>query len=159
MKCYFLRHGLAGDAERWEGSDEDRPLTDEGKARMAREAATIAALDLDIDVIISSPLRRARQTAAIVAEALDVKVESDARLGIAFDANALHDILGERRDCEGLMLVGHEPGMSLTIGAVIGGGQVAMKKGGLACVALDAPGAFRGELLWLLPPKVLADRK
>jgi len=47
MKLYFLRHGIAVDREEWKGNDFDRPLTDEGRERMAREAKTIAKLDLN----------------------------------------------------------------------------------------------------------------
>ena len=156
MKCYFLRHGIAADAEHWEGRDDDRPLTREGKARMAREAKTIAALSPDLDAIVSSPLLRARQTAEIVAEALEMRVETDARLGIGFDLRALRAILGERREAAALLLVGHEPGMSLTIGAAIGGGRVDMKKGAFACVEFHDLANAQGELLSLMPPKVLA---
>ena len=45
-KLYFLRHGLAGDRMTWEGPDDQRPLTKEGKQRMAQEAKTINNLDL-----------------------------------------------------------------------------------------------------------------
>ena len=47
MKLYFLRHGLAGDRDEWTGSDYDRPLTEEGKERMAHQAATMAKLAVD----------------------------------------------------------------------------------------------------------------
>ena len=156
MKCYLLRHGLAADPERWEGSDAERPLTREGKARMVREAKTIAALSLKIDAIVSSPLLRARQTAEIVGAQLGMAVVADARLGIGFDLRALCGILADRRDADAILLVGHEPGMSLTIGEAIGGGRVVLKKGGLACLDIGDVERGRGELLWLVPPKILA---
>lgn len=158
MECYFLRHGLAADAQTWEGRDDDRPLTREGKARMAREAETIAALSLGVDAIVTSPLLRAKQTAEIVASELKIRVEEDARLGIGFDREALAGILADRTDASAILLVGHEPGMSLTIGRVIGGGRVVLKKGALACVSLPDAASANGELVWLLPPKVLARR-
>jgi len=156
MKCYLLRHGLAADAERWEGADAGRPLTREGKDRMAREAQTIAALSLKLDAIITSPLLRAKQTAEIVASQLGMTVAEDSRLGIGFDIRALRDILAERHDADAILLVGHEPGMSLTIAAAIGGGRVALKKGALACLEFDDVQSASGELLWLVPPKMLA---
>jgi phosphohistidine phosphatase len=155
MKCYLLRHGLAADPERWEGRDADRPLTREGKERMAREAETIAALSLDLNALVTSPLLRAKQTAEIVAAELGMQVESDARLGIGFDVRALHEILAQRREASAILLVGHEPGMSLTIGAAIGGARVILKKGGLACVEFNDVENLYGELLWLVPPKIL----
>ena len=48
MLCYFLRHGPAGDAANWSGADFDRPLTQDGIKRIAREAKTIAALELEL---------------------------------------------------------------------------------------------------------------
>ncbi|MGB8519838.1 MAG: phosphohistidine phosphatase SixA [Candidatus Tumulicola sp.] len=156
MKCYFLRHGLAADPARWEGRDADRPLTREGKDRMAREAKSIAALSLKLDAIVSSPLLRAQQTAEIVAAQLGMPVQTDPRLGIGFDIRALGEILAERRSCDAVMLVGHEPGMSMTIGAASGGSRVVLKKGGLACLEFGDVEGCHGELLWLVPPKILA---
>jgi phosphohistidine phosphatase len=158
MKCYFLRHGLAGDPEQWDGNDADRPLTAEGKERMAREAKTMAALSLGLDAILTSPLLRAKQTATIVADKLKLRdrLIEDERLGIGFDANALEAILRERRDAAAILLVGHEPGMSLTIGSAVGGARIDFKKGSLACVTFDDPPSLAGQLTWLVPPKVLA---
>jgi phosphohistidine phosphatase len=158
MKCYFLRHGLAGDPEQWHGNDFDRPLTAEGKERMAREAKTIAALSLDLDAIVTSPLLRAKQTATIVADKLRMRTRlvEDERLGIGFDSNALQGILRERLDAAAILLVGHEPSMSRTIGSVVGGTRIDFKKGSLACVSFDDPSSLAGELVWLVPPKVLA---
>jgi phosphohistidine phosphatase SixA len=54
------------------------------------------------------------------------------------------------------MLVGHEPGMSETIGLVVGRARVVLKKGALALVDLTDPTLPSGDLLWLVPPKILA---
>lgn len=56
MEIYFLRHDDAGTAEGWKGRDADRPLSDEGVARMEREAAAIARLRPALDAILTSPL-------------------------------------------------------------------------------------------------------
>ncbi len=158
MRCYFLRHGLAVDPDQWEGDDADRPLTVEGKERMAREAKTIAALSLEFDAIITSPLLRAKQTADIVADKMKMRsrLVEDRRLALAFDSRALNGILCERPGASAIMLVGHEPSMSQTIGEVVGGARIDFKKGSLACVEFDDPASLAGELVWLVPPKVLA---
>jgi phosphohistidine phosphatase len=158
MKLYFLRHELAADRHEWKGSDADRPLTEGGIERMKRSAAMMAGLGLELEAILSSPLTRARQTASIVAEALDVqnKLLFDDRLGDGFDMNALAKILLDHTGSESLMLVGHEPGLSSTISVLIGGGRIVCKKGGLACVKLPEPASLQGELLWLIPPRILA---
>jgi phosphohistidine phosphatase len=158
MKCYFLRHGAAAEPGDFPGPDFDRPLTDEGRKRLEREARTMAELSLELDVMLTSPLVRAKQTAAIVAEGLKMRSApiEDKRLGGSFDSNSLADILGEHADARAIMLVGHEPGMSQTIGHLIGGARIDLKKGGLACVNLPSAMSLAGELAWLIPPKVLA---
>jgi len=123
---------------------------------MAREAKTIAALNLGLDAIVTSPLVRAKQTAEIVAGALKMPIDEDPRLGIGFNVEALRGILSDRRDAGAVMLVGHEPGMSLTIGAAIGEARIELKKGALACVAFSDVTQLHGELSSLVPPKVLA---
>lgn len=158
MKLYFLRHGVAMERPDWTGDDAERPLTEEGKERVKRSAAVFAGLDLELDAILTSPLARARQTADIVVEALKAKdrllVES--RLGTGFNVDQLAEILRDHAGSEALMLVGHEPGFSGTINALIGGGRIVCKKGGLACVRLSDPMSLKGELLWLIPPRLLA---
>ena len=157
MKLYFLRHGLAGDRETWAGDDLERPLTDAGKERMARQAATIAKLNLNLDVILTSPLVRAYQTAEIVAQLLNMtdKLVKDERVGPGLGPNQLAGILQAYPEAKALMLVGHEPDFSQLIGDLIGGGRITCKKGSLACVELNNK-SLHGELVWLIPPSVLA---
>jgi phosphohistidine phosphatase len=158
MRLYFLRHEQAADRHEWKGSDAERPLTEDGMERMKRSATMIAALGFGLDAILSSPLTRARQSASIVAEALDAqnKLLFDDRLGTGFDRDALVQILRDHAGSESLMLVGHEPGLSATISALIGGGRIVCKKGGLVCVKLPEAASLQGELLWLIPPRILA---
>ncbi|MBP1597802.1 MAG: phosphohistidine phosphatase, SixA [Acidobacteria bacterium] len=158
MELYFLRHGLAESRSEWKGDDADRPLTQEGVERMERSAAMIARLGLEPDAILTSPLARARQTALIAAAALKARdtVLLDRRLGPGFDIEQLAAILRDHASARALMLVGHEPSFSETISALIGGGRVVCKKGGLACVDLPDVSNLSGELLWLIPPRLLA---
>jgi phosphohistidine phosphatase len=158
MRCYFLRHGPAVDAAQWSGSDYDRPLSAEGQERMKRAAKTIAALHLEIDVIVTSPRVRAKQTASIVAKRMKAaeRVVEDARLADDFGLRELAAILADHPEAGEVMLVGHEPGMSRTVGAVVGGASIEFKTGTLACVNLPNPASLAGNLLWLVPPKILA---
>jgi phosphohistidine phosphatase len=158
MRCYFLRHGIAAEAGEFHGSDFDRPLTDEGHERMVREAKTMAALSIELDVILTSPLVRAKQTAAIVAKELKIRdrLVEDTRLGLDFGPSRLASILKERGDAQAIMFVGHEPSMSTTVGQLIGSARIDFKKGALAFVNVPDPATARGELVWLVPPKVLA---
>ena len=139
MNCYFLRHGIAVEPEQWTGRDFDRPLTHEGIERMKCEARAIADLSLRLDVIVTSPLLRARQTAEIVADRLKLRDEivEDKRLAEGFDVRWLSAILGERDKAEAILLVGHEPTMSATIGRIVGDAQCrAEKRGARRCRTL-----------------------
>ena len=157
MQLYFLRHGLA-DWPNWDPArDHERPLTDEGMEKMKAEAKAIKRLGLELDAILSSPFVRAQQTAQPVAERLGLNVVEEAALAPGFDLKRLQAVLKRHPDARAIMLVGHEPDFSRTIGQLIGGGRVAMKKGGLARVDLEAPDPPQGELVWLLAPKVLIE--
>lgn len=157
MKLYFLRHGQAADADAWHGDDFDRPLTDDGRERMEREAKGMRQLGIALDIIVTSPLVRAQQTAAIVADELKMRdrLTEDDSLGPGFDLDRLADVLRAHRNVNALMVVGHEPSMSATIGRLIGGAAIDFKKGSLARVDLPDPSQLAGELEWLLPPRIL----
>jgi phosphohistidine phosphatase len=155
---YFLRHGVAAKRSDWSEDDDLRPLTDDGKAAMARAAVALTRLGIAPDAIVTSPLTRARQTAAIVGEALGVadKVVDDARLAHGFDRAALAAIVADHVGPEAgeIMVVGHEPEFSATIGELTGA-AVACKKGSLTRVDVADRRTLSGVLVWLLQPKVL----
>ena len=157
MRLYFLRHGQA-DRSQWSGNDFDRPLTKQGKQMMAQTADTIAALDLGLDLILTSPLVRAQQTAEIVAKnlRLEDRLAVESRLGPGFDAETLAEVLLEHPDANNVMLVGHEPDFSQTIADLTGGGRVVVKKGSLARIDITATAVLGGDLVWLIPPRLLA---
>ncbi|HTZ53020.1 MAG TPA: phosphohistidine phosphatase SixA [Spirochaetia bacterium] len=158
MEVYFLRHGDAGAKDRWSGRDEERPLTPEGAARIEREAAALAAFALPVELIFTSPLVRARQTAEIAARRLSLRdvLKVDGRLKPGFGMDELASLLQDCRGTKALMLVGHEPDFSTIISACIGGGSVEVKKGGVARVDIESPASLRGVLVWLVPPRLLA---
>lgn len=155
MKLYFVRHGRAENREEWFREDSLRPLTKEGKQRMAVSAEKMQTLGLAPDAILTSPLVRARQTADIVADVLGVEVVELEALGPGFSVNRLQGVLADFADAESLMLVGHEPDFSFTVEDLIGGGSVLVKKGSLIRVDLDSLAPPRGELVWMIPPKLL----
>src|SRR2546421_12336989 len=71
LKLYLIRHGHAGDPDRWEGHDDSRPLSERGRRDLRRTAAVLARRET-IDILCTSPLVRAVQTAEIVAQALEI---------------------------------------------------------------------------------------
>lgn len=157
MRCYLLRHGVAVEPESWSGNDFERPLTREGCARMEHEARAIDDLSLDLDWIVTSPLLRAKQTAEIVAARLNMraKLVEDPRLAGGFNLERLGTIRSDYRAAKAIVLVGHEPAMSLTIGRAIGGASVELKKAALAGIEFPDPASSTGTLFCLIPPKAL----
>lgn len=160
MKLYFLRHGRAENRVDWQGRDADRPLTSVGEEAMRREAEALRAMGLALDLIVTSPLARARRTAEIVADGLGLtdRLMEDARLAPGFDVARLEQLLAAYGSAGPVMVVGHEPDFSETVAELIGGGDVVMKKGGLARVDVAAPAAGGGRLVWLLTPPLLGGR-
>jgi phosphohistidine phosphatase len=155
MRLLFLRHGIAEDAGPGR-PDLARALTAEGRELMIAAAAGMRSLAVQPDAILTSPLVRARQTAEIVAEALGLqdRLREDDRLP-GCELGDLQDIVAEHPNAEQLLLVGHQPDMSVLIGTLIGNGRVRMGKGSLACVEGIA-GSGGGELRWLLTAPQLA---
>jgi phosphohistidine phosphatase len=153
MRLYFLRHGIA-DWPEWDPArDHERPLTKEGLKKMKQQAKALAKLGVKFDAILSSPYARAYQTADIVAGRLGLEVKTEPRLAPGFNTDKLKEIATSFADDQTLLLVGHEPGFSMVIAELIGGGRVQMKKGALARV--DVNSELQGELVWLLQPKIL----
>lgn len=157
MRLYFLRHGIAMERESWSGPDEDRPLTDRGRDRVMQVARVMSKLRLCIEGVLTSPLLRARRTAELVHERLgsELRFEIDARLSPGFSSQSLENILREQGGTASLLLVGHEPDFSRVITALTGGGQIVMKKAGLARVDIEAHNPLNGKLVFLAPPKLL----
>jgi phosphohistidine phosphatase len=157
MIVYFLRHGLAGDRAEWTGNDGLRPLTEKGISQMEKTADALSILIPDLDVIITSPLVRAQQTAQIVAEKLKMEesLVEDSRLSPGFSYEDLSEILREQAEAVAIILVGHEPDFNKAISDLIGGGRIICKKGGVARVDLTSSDPPQGKLVWLIPPKVL----
>ncbi len=123
---WLLRHG---DAEDGAGKpDAERELTEKGERQSRDAGAALKALGVDLDVCITSPKVRARDTARLASEPLGVEVEEDDRLaGGDFDPLEIAAGRGE------VMLVGHEPDFSRAVAAVTGS-RVKMKKGGVAAI-------------------------
>lgn len=149
MKLYFLRHGKA-DWPNWNKPDDERPLTKEGEKEVRKVAKLLAGLEV-APLILTSPLPRARQTAEIAAEILNVEMREEEALRPGFTAKKLAQTLKDF-SADRLMLVGHEPDFSDII-AELTGGEIKLSKTGVALVELD-PSVMKGRLRWLLPAKI-----
>ena len=163
MDLYFLRHAKAALlAPKRGGPDNERALTPEGRQRMKQISRVLTALDLSLDLILTSPYRRARQTARIVAEELHLEkaLRLSGHLVPEGDPQALLDELDRRfATRRSALLVGHEPSLGRILSLVTCGGpglSVTFKKAGLAKVVCGPPGAEpRASLEWLLTPSQL----
>jgi phosphohistidine phosphatase SixA len=149
MKLYFLRHGKA-DWPNWNKPDDERPLTKEGAKEVRKVAKLLSQLKI-APSILTSPLPRASQTAAIAADVLSVEMREENNLKPGFNAARLGKILREF-SADSLMVVGHEPDFSHTIRELTGG-AIKLSKAGTALVDLDES-SMNGRLRWLLPPKI-----
>ena len=149
MQLYFLRHGEA-DWPGWTKPDDERPLTDFGKKEVRQVATFLNRLKVKPDLIVTSPLPRALQTAEVAAKQLKTKVRQDEALEPGFGISELSTVLKRHRS-KALMLVGHEPDFSSVISALTGG-FIKMSKAGVALIDID-PETEKGRLLWLFPPK------
>lgn len=164
MDLYLLRHGIAGsaDASRFP-NDSLRPLTERGHESMHELGKAVGRLRLRINCIWSSPDLRATQTAEIFSEEVLNKRKVQTHKNLSPEGNVrrlIGDIADLDPSIDGLLLVGHEPGLSSLLSILTNGNvdlRVKFKKGGLAKLILDNRiGLERcGTLQWLLPPRVL----
>ena len=136
---WLLRHAEAVDGM----PDEDRALTERGVRQATDAGRALRAIGAEIDVCLSSPKVRARQTADLACEVLGVEVETEQRL--AGQPVDVEDLIAGRGN---VLLVGHDPSFTLIVHDLTGA-QARMKKGGVAAIA-------KGELITLLRPTDLS---
>jgi phosphohistidine phosphatase len=160
LKVYVLRHGQAGNSLDEPGKDAARPLTPDGRREILQIATSLKSLDVGLDLIASSPLKRALETAQLVAKKLGKtkSLQQWEELKPAGDHDTLYKRLSDLKADSQILLVGHEPHLSSLIGEIISGSQnvrLVLKKGGIAKIDLDQirPKAS-GDLVWLLTPKL-----
>ena len=162
MKILLVRHAIAQDSA--PGGDRSRRLTREGREKMERGAAVLAELVPELELLVSSPLARARETAAILAAAYPSPPRSieDEMLAPESDGAAVVQFLAKQKRLAAVAMVGHEPNLSQLEGLLLTGRErsfAVLKKGGAAL--LEGPGAVAPgscTLLWHLTPGQLRDQ-
>ena len=161
MDLYVLRHGVAEDRG-GSGcrSDGERPLTAKGVRRMARQVRGLRSLEVSIDVVLTSPLVRAVQTAEIVHEGLRVTgglVTSNALAPGGSPSQLISNLATGYSSTGDVMVVGHEPYLSSLISILTTGDPepvVRLRKGALCKVRVPAPRYGRcGWIEWSMTPK------
>jgi phosphohistidine phosphatase len=158
MILYFLRHASAGDHFVNPKKDEKRALDKEGIEQCGYIGRALAALDVHVDVIVSSPLKRCTQTAVLVGNELgyEGKLLLDAGLRPEAGLADFRKLLEKYARQEAIMVVGHNPNLSQFLGATISDSgceaSLELKKGAVAKVEMRRTS---GTLQWCVTPKVL----
>jgi phosphohistidine phosphatase len=158
MILYFLRHASAGEHVMNPKKDEKRALDKEGIEQCGYIGRALAALNVQVDTIVSSPLKRCTQTASLVGNELgyEGKLQIDAGLRPGAGFADFRKLLEKYAKQEAVLVVGHNPNLSQFLGSVISDSgceaSLDLKKGAVAKVEMRRT---TGTLQWCVTPKVL----
>ena len=156
MELYLLRHGIAEDHA---STDAERQLTEEGRTKLRRVMKRAAAAGVEPSLIISSPYKRAMETAEIAAAELHYKGEILRSGSLTPDSSppSVWQEIREHRHEQAILLAGHEPLFSSTVAFLLGSTNqmIEFKKAALVRIDLQSFGpAPQGVLQWMLTPKL-----
>jgi phosphohistidine phosphatase len=158
MIIYFLRHASAGEPMSNLKKDEKRALDEVGVEQCGHMGRALAALNVQVEAIVSSPLKRAAQTASLVGNEMgyEGKLQLDDALRPQASFADFRKLLDRYARYEAIMVVGHNPSLSEFLGRSIsetaGQAAVELKKGAAARVDMRRSS---GSLMWCLTPKLL----
>jgi phosphohistidine phosphatase len=157
MNLYILRHASAGVSRADAKLDAKRPLDKEGKEQCLLVARYLNALRIQFDVIASSPLKRALQTASLVGTevAYDSKIQIADALSPAGTVANFQALLAPLAAYDNVLVVGHNPNLTEFVGSLICSPRpagVRMRKGAIARVDCTRR---PGQLISLLDPRML----
>jgi phosphohistidine phosphatase len=158
MVIYFLRHASAGERLDSPKKDEKRGLDKEGIEQCGAIGRFLAAADVQVDAILSSPLKRSAQTASLVGNEMgfDGKILMEPALRPAGTFAEFRALVEKHRKQEAILVVGHNPNLSEFLGKIISAAgceaAIDLKKGAVARVELRRNS---GELLWCVTPRIL----
>ena len=159
MELYVLRHAIATENDHGD-LDAERMLTTEGRERLRRSTRCWEGLGVMVDVIMTSPYARARQTAEIAGHALGIPERVDVCPALAAGASPERIVRAIAERCHEdhrVMLVGHEPDLGRLVSMLVCGNDGAgfrMKKAGLTKLSVDGLEAGRCAVLeWHLWPR------
>lgn len=156
---YLVRHAIAEERGKDWPDDDKRPLTSKGIARMTQQVSGLRDLDVEIDLVLTSPLVRARQTADILVEGLkpSPKLRVFPMLGPGHTPAKVVEALDDDRGARSIALVGHEPGLGeLAAWLLSARTPPVFKKGGVMRIDVSAlPPGRDGQLIWLATPRML----
>lgn len=159
LELFIVRHAIAAQRGPEWPDDSERPLTERGMSRFKKSVAGLAALGVKIDLVLTSPLVRAKQTADCLAAGLPSKpavTVIDALAPGHAPADTMEQVAREAHGQSRIAIVGHEPDLGeLTAFLLETPRAIPFKKGGVGCVDLDTRTSRHGTLVWLATPKML----
>jgi phosphohistidine phosphatase len=161
MRLYIVRHAIAVPHGTPGVAEDDRPLTKEGIRKMNEAAHGLRALGCIPDVILTSPLPRAKQTADILVQFLgkQIPLELIDALGPSGAHPDVYKEIRRHEKAESVMLVGHQPSLGEIAGEIAWGSPehyVELKKGGACAIEVEGLTPVpRGSMLWLVTPSIL----
>ncbi len=160
MIVYLLRHGIAEDRA-LTGGDAARCLTSDGVARLERATRGWQRVVGPVDRVLTSPLARARQTAAIFQRSIAPQAAMDVEALLEPSARALHlleNLQGwAAQNTAGIACVGHEPHLGSLLGLLLTGSErtcIPFKKGMLVAVEIDSCASMLGRLIAALSQRI-----
>ena len=158
-ELYLVRHGIAAERGKEWPDDSKRPLTHKGIARMREVASGLKDLEVSFDLILTSPLVRARQTADLLHQGLggSIPLEETAQLAPGGRPADLIELLRTKKKIDRVALVGHEPDLGQLAAFLIGArAPLVFKKGGVCRIDFEKfPPVPPGHLVWFALPKML----
>lgn len=156
INLYVLRHASAGVRRLNPKLDLKRPLDKEGKQQCILIANALNALRVHVDVIASSPLKRALQTASLVGTEIGYETKILVSDALAPEATVpdFQRLMAELATYENVLIVGHNPNLQQFLSSMIAPGRasIRLRKGSLARVDLTRRPV---TLNWLLDPRLL----
>jgi phosphohistidine phosphatase len=156
---YIVRHAIAAQRGAEYPDDTKRPLTEEGISRFRHVVAGLEEMEVQVELILTSPILRARQTADLLSEGLTghPRIVETAVLTPGASHKALTTELGRHARTIAIALVGHEPHLGDTAARLLGcAGRFDFRKGGVCRIDVEAfPPSGPGRLQWFAPPKML----
>lgn len=164
MELFVIRHAIAEPLGKENGfSDEKRKLTVEGRNRMREIVKGLVKVGVELDLILTSPLARAIETAEIVATSVGLskkEIKQSANLAPGASAERLFAEIKSHAGVESIALIGHQPDLGGLVATIIQGDagslSIQLKKGGVCCLNVtETVPTLRGDMEWLLTPKQL----
>jgi phosphohistidine phosphatase len=160
IELYLVRHAIAAERGPTYPDDRERPLTSEGVARFKQSVQGLKELEVELDLVLTSPLVRAVHTAELLVAGLTSKPRTE-QLDVLAPGGRIPAILDAiakfSKRYHQIALVGHQPELGDVAAKILHSvGEIEFKKGAVCCIELDgAMPTGPGMLRWLMPPKAL----